>query len=430
MHLAIRERFQLNGARPYPGWTMVFVSSVCLASVFTASTATMPLLYGPVIDEFGWSRTQVTLLFTCKSIASALAALLLAGPICERFGLRCLSIGAFIVTAAGMTLFVWVDSLWTYYFAGIVLGIGVAGTFISSKLLVSRWFFRNQGFAIGVMLGGAAFGSLCYPIVFTLLEQALGWRAAFAALSLGVWLVALPLYLAKAKESPSDAEVLKETSQTHAAPSGSADSEPTREGFAALLQGQTFWLIAVSLLLAAAADAGLMQHTALYLERESGLATTTAAAAISGMLGLGFVAKAGAGWVFDRLSLKGIRIWYVLLALSIALTFSVTGTVTLIVFAFMRGIAHGGLMSEPAVVARHCYGPRLMNITVSTFVGLWAIGASLGPLLLSLLYDSQGTYRNGLILLIAAAILAAAALSRVRPAYRPNRHTEHQPRAS
>ena len=87
-------------------------------------------------------------------------------------------------------------------------------------------------------------------------------------------------------------------------------------------------------------------------------------------------------------------------------------------------------MSEPAVVAKHCFGPRFLNMTVPTFVGLWAIGASLGPLLLSLLYDSQGTYRNGLMLLIAAAILAAVALSRVQPAYRPNRQMEHQGRTS
>jgi MFS family permease len=418
MRIAILERFHSNvgSAGLYPGWTMVFVSSVSLAVVFTASTATIPLLYSPVIDEFGWSRTQATLVFTCKNVASGIAALFMVGPLCERFGLRCVSVGAFIITASGMTLFLWVDSLTSYYFAGIVLGIGVAATFISAKLLVSRWFFRNQGLALGIMLGGSALGSLCFPIMFTMLERELGWRVGFAALSIGVWCVALPLYLAKAKENPSSVDVQQERPEVPPALSVETSGDACAE-FASLLQGREFWLIAASLILAAAADAGLMQHTALYLERESGLAMTTTAFAISGMLGLGFVAKAGAGWVFDRLSLKGIQLWYVLLALSIALALSVAGTMTLIVFALMRGIAHGGLMSEPAIVAKQCYGPQRLNMTVSTFIGLWAVGASIGPLLLSLLYDAQGTYRNGFLSLIAMAVLAAIALSGVQPKF-------------
>jgi MFS family permease len=178
------------------------------------------------------------------------------------------------------------------------------------------------------------------------------------------------------------------------------------------------WWLVLSLFLVASADAGLMQHTALFLERDVGLSSSAVASAISATLGLGIVAKAGAGWIFDRYSLRGIGVWYLLLAISIALALSINGVLTLTLFAMARGVAHGGLMTAPALVAKHCYGPRLMNRTVALFIGVWATGAALGPVIMAATYDYEGTYRTGLLVLIAFSVVAAAALRRVQPLYR------------
>jgi hypothetical protein len=130
------------------------------------------------------------------------------------------------------------------------------------------------------------------------------------------------------------------------------------------------------------------------------------------------VAKGAAGWIFDRYSLRGIGFWYLLLAVSIALALSVHGALTLVLFAAVRGVAHGGLMTEPALVAKHCYGPRFMNRTVPLFIGVWATGAAIGPMIMAFAYDLQGTYRSGLLVLIAFSVVAALALRRVQPLYR------------
>lgn len=407
-----------SGVR-YRGWTMVFVSSVCLALVFASSTATMPLLYGPAMDEFGWSRTQATLVFTFKNAASAIAALFVLGPLCHRFGLRTVAVGAHIFTGAGMLVFLLVESLWTYYLAGAALGVGIAAVFVSAKVLVSRWFVKNQGLAIGVMLAGASLGSAMFPMIYTYLEAALGWRAAFAALSLGIWGVALPLYLAKAREQPSDADLSPELDAATGRIEPAPNARSLSDAYAEVLRGRGFWLIVVSLFLVAAADAGLMQHTALFLERDAGLSAAAAAAAISGTLGLGVIAKAAAGWCYDRLSLLAMSLWYVLLAVSLLLAFTVTGGLTLLLFAGVRGIAHGGLMSEPAIIAKHCFGAKLMDLTVPVLLGVWATGAAVGPMLLAVIYDAQGTYSNGFMLLVSFCLVAAVTLYLVPSASAP-----------
>lgn len=399
---------------------MVSVGFVCIVFVFGASTAVMPLIYGPVMDEFGWSRTEATLMFTYKNATSAVIALFLLGPMLERLGLRTVMLGSFVVTGIGMGSFVWIDSLWSYYLAGSIMGLGITTTIIGTNVFVSRWFVRNQGLAVGITLAGTSAGGMFFPFLAAALIDAFGWRFALASLSLGIWGIALPLYLWKAEENPSEADVLQETGpDLPDAGSRRGIGAAELDGkFADLLRGSTFWAIAASLLIVAAADAGVFQHTALFLERDAGLSSTLAAASISGTFGLGIIAKIGAGKFYDALSIRGVSIWYVLLAVSIALAFPVSGILTLALFTAVRGIAHGGVVPETAIVAKHCYGPRLMNMTLPVFTGIWAVGAGLGPVLLSLFYDTLGSYRGGLVLFIVLCLAAAALMCKVQPFYR------------
>ncbi|HEY8521275.1 MAG TPA: MFS transporter [Gammaproteobacteria bacterium] len=386
---------------------MVAVGFVCIALAFGASTATMPLIYGPVIDELGWSRTATTLLFTFKNTASAVIALLL-GPLLLRFGLRAVMIAALVVTAAGMLAFLGVRSLASYYAAGVLLGCGVASVMIAVNVLVSRWFIRNQGFAIGITLAGTSAGGLVFPLLATELIELYGWRQALAALSLSIWAIALPLYLWKARETPRHDELLVEAGDAPRPLASLDDGQPS-----APLRRATFWVVAVCLMTAAAADAGVFQHTALLIEREAGMTSGHAAGSLAAIFGLGVVAKIAAGRVYDVWSVRGAAAWYLLLALSILTALPLGGLPTLLLFTALRGIAHGGLVPQAAVLAKHCYGPRNVDVTLPTLTGFWAIGAGLGPVILASLYDATGHYRLGLLLFFVASVAAAIALHRV-----------------
>src|SRR5690606_5417958 len=131
------------------------VGFVCVALAFGASTAAMPLMYDQVMSEFGWTRTQATMIFLYKNVASAFMALFVIAPMYMRFGLRPVMVGSLILTGLGMVSFLWIGSIGTYYGAGFVLGLGVASVLVSTKVLISRWFIRRQGLAIGIVLTGS-----------------------------------------------------------------------------------------------------------------------------------------------------------------------------------------------------------------------------------------------------------------------------------
>ena len=79
----------------YPGWTMAFVAFMTFALTIGPAASTMPLIYSGVVADFGWSLTDAMLVYTYKNVASAVATLLLVGPLVARFGLRNVAVGAF-----------------------------------------------------------------------------------------------------------------------------------------------------------------------------------------------------------------------------------------------------------------------------------------------------------------------------------------------
>ena len=92
----------------YYGWWNAIASFVCLMLIFGVPTVLLPFVYGPVIDEFGWTRAQVTGIASFKFTAAALSAFV-TGFVVDRFGVRVVIVVCCFLTGAGMCGFLWVE---------------------------------------------------------------------------------------------------------------------------------------------------------------------------------------------------------------------------------------------------------------------------------------------------------------------------------
>jgi len=401
----------------YPGWGVVAIGFVLFFFSYAASS-TMPFIYDPVMKEFGWTKTQATLIYTYQSGTGALLALFVIGPAIEKFGLRTVQFCMLASVATGMATFGLVNSLGTYYLAGFLIGVGQGTTLITIKVLVARWFMRNVGLAGSIAIAGSSLGGIVFPQLVTAFMPEFGWRLTFASLSIGVYVVCLPLCLL-VKMDPTEEDVLSE-----AMPVGRTANaaETLRKAelditFRQLLRQPMFLCIMFGIILIAAVDQGLFQHTVLYLTHNVGLSPELTASAVSVTFIVGFLAKFFSGGFFDRTSMKGVSFWYILVAVATALAFPIQGAMTVMLFAAARGIVHGGLVSESPVIAKHVYGPKFMNRVMPVMNGFFAVGSSIGPVLLALIADRFG-YGVGFAVFTAIPIIAALLIWQVKPLYR------------
>ncbi len=166
---------------------------LCLAQlfimlVFINYSAVLPLLK----QEWGMSNTQAGTIFSAYQLGYIASGVLLSA-LTDRFNTRNIFIAATLWSATANLLF----ALYAHdYASGLLLrgltGIGMGGTYMPGLKLVAERFPSNQrGKAVGIYVGALLLGGSFSLALTGGITALAGWRVAFAACSLGVYLGAL-----------------------------------------------------------------------------------------------------------------------------------------------------------------------------------------------------------------------------------------------
>lgn len=382
-------------------WWIVFAAFLCLVFMFAIPTFMIPVLYSPIIDEFGWSRTQVTLFATVKFTAGAAVGVAF-GFLLDRLSIRKIVLASGVLSGMAMLAFLGIDSLVKFYAVGLALGIGAIGIMVSMKVLVSRSFHERQGLAIGMALLGTSVGGALIRAITPSLAASFGWRGAVAVMSGGIWFIALPLFF----------WIVRDEEQSDAAPQTASAVD-----MSAVLRNRSFWLLGLAVVLIGFADQAMSQHFVLYLDKDVGLGLAMAAGAASIASLISIAGKVGFGWLYDKLSVRGVMICYMLMAISALIAIPAEGTILLGALVLTRGLAHGGAIVDIPVMSKHCFGPKLLGRTIGLLTACVTIGFAAGPPIVGYLYDTQGTYRYAFMMLSAMAVAAGLVILAVKPVY-------------
>lgn len=392
-------------------WVVLVIAFSLVFFSFGVPNFSLPWIYRPAMDEFGWSNAQVNLLSTAKFLVGALAALGM-GIMIDRVGGKVSVLLGALSGGFAMLMFLVATNLPIYYLAGGMLGLSASSIVAAMKVIVSRLFDINQGIAIGIVLGGTSAGQLVMPLIWSpLLDAGINWREIFAMLSLGSFLISTPLWIIFMAKTGKTQDIINASSAAH------KDGLTMWGHFKEVCQEKGFWLLAIAIFLVSAVDQALMQNYVTFLRSDRGLNHRDFAWLVSLVSVLAIASKVGSGWFYDRFSIPGIRFFYFMLGASVILALPVTGIGTMAIFLIVRNVAHGGMIVEAPVITKHYLGPRNLGMTigvVSVFVNL---GFAAGPPLLGYLYDLNGNYTFGFVLYSAVAILAGICLLPLKPRY-------------
>ena len=397
-------------------WPIIVASFLTIVFTFGIPTMVMPVIYSPIIDEFGWGRAQVTFVATLKFGAGAVFGIFF-GVIVDKFSIRKIVAVASCLSAIAMLGFLWVQSLWQFYLVGLVLGMGSISCMIAIKVLVSQRFMHQQGLAIGAALLGTSVAGIFTPPLATWLIGIYGWRMTVALLSIGIWTVALPVFLRIVKES-QDAEIEGAGPADSSSQTKREESAAAAIDFSDVLRSRSFWMIGLAVSLIGFVDQSMGQHLMLYLIEDVKFSREDAAWVLSAVFGVSIAGKLGFGWLYDKLSVKGVMLCYFLMSVAVLLMFPISILSALVAFIITRGLAHGGSIVDIPVLSKHCFGPKVLGKTIGILTACVTIGFAIGPPLVGYMYDTQGSYRNAFIMLAVASIAAGLSLLGVKTTYR------------
>lgn len=251
----------------------------------------------------------------------------------------------------------------------------------------------------------------------------MNWRSIISMLSLGSLLIATPLWIIFMSRSGAVQEVINAGAVTN------KDEPGMWQHCKEISRDKGFWLIAVAIFLVSAVDQAMMQNYVSFLRLDRGIdyRAITWTASFAGILAV--AAKVASGWFYDRFSIPGIRLFYLMLAVSVILALPVAGIGTLILFLTVRGVAHGGMIVEVPILTKHYLGTRNLGMTIGLVSVCVNLGFAAGPPLLGYFSDVNGNYTVGLIVFSLAALVGTILLLPIKPKYwtPPSRKQQDQP---
>jgi predicted MFS family arabinose efflux permease len=238
--------------------------------------------------------------------------------------------------------------------------------------------------------------------------EAYGWRVTMGYMSMGVLLIALPAWLIAIR---LNRDLRNTVSRTSASSTGLWDH------FRVISRDRNFWLIALGIFLVSGIDQAMMHNYVLFLREDKGLDWRAISWGGSLLAVVGVLAKIGSGWVYDRLSIRGIMLFYIMLGISIFMGLPVVGVSSMIAFLVVRGVAHGGLIVDVPILTKHYFGMQHIGLTIGIMALFMQLGFAVGPPILGRMADSTGNYTTGFLAYGSLAIVAALTLVTVKPRY-------------
>ncbi len=357
----------------------------------------LPFYYDFMVQQFGWTRGQVTSGNALSKLVVGPVFGFIAGWMVDRFGPRRLMMAGILMAGAALVGLGSISTLGMFYFFYLFNALGyVCGGPLPNQVLLSRWFVKARGKAMGFAYLGIGLGGAAVPWISHLLVQRFGWQNALRALGLLVILIALPAAFL-AKEPPER--------KKSGAPAGFAES------------GGAFTTIPFFLLTLGSMT---QQNLKLFLSLDLHFAQSQAARVLSLVLGFSIIGRLLMGWLADRFSKKYVMLLiYLLVAAAIPLLLVGRSQAAVYTFAAVFGIGLGGDYMIVPLMTAEIFGVQFLGRLLGVILTAGSVAEAVSPWLVGRLRDATGSYSAGFLALIGMALLGAAAVAMLPKGQKP-----------
>jgi sugar phosphate permease len=397
--------------RAFHGWRIVAIMLAAQTVTGGATTYAYSLFLRPIGSDLGIEPARLGLGQTGYLLAMMILGPMVGAALDQRSIRRLVASGAifFALGFAGMALSSSLWALCAWYWGVVSLGALLTGPVPANKL-VTHWFVRMRGRALGISsIGASAGGIVIVPLCAWAIPN-LGWRVALLLVGALAGFAIAPAVWRMLVDRPEDCGQTPDGDGAALSALGAAEAQ--RIPFRALLARADYWGIALCFGLAFAVVASLMSFFGLYVER-SGLGAGTAALAISSLSTASIPGKVLFGTAAEQIDPRKL-VW-----LGIGMQMAFVGVLwsqppawLLIAASAVVGLSLGGLLPMQGALVAGNFG----RASFGSVMG--AMGPIMTPLMVLAIAAAtrfSGSYERLFEGFLAAQLLAALALALVRP---------------
>jgi MFS family permease len=382
-------------------YAWIVLAAACVLSIISrADSASFAVFVDPLAELFDWKRGDISLAYSLAFLCS-MPAMLAFGWLGDRYGARVLMLGASVMISIGTVLLGMIQELWhLYVLYGVFVGaLGNAAFQVLLPVIVTRWFEKKMGLALGFYWAALGAGPAIFAPLFRWMIETRGWESAFQVIGLafGAILLAFSMLI---RTSPAEMG-LSAYGAEDAGTKGSAGGAAVT--LRSVLASRPVWLLMGCHHLGCAGHAVVLAH-GVSMATHHGIPGLQAAGVLSTIAGVSIVSRFTFSLLTERFGGRTVLSWAIFgQSTSILMLLFATEAWHFYVFAVVFGICYGGEMVGFPIINRQMFGPSAPLSSIFSFEMIGAsTGMALGGWIGGVLYDHSGDYTSAI--LVAAAI--------------------------
>jgi len=393
------------------GWIIVGISTLALLISNGLSIGGIPVFYKHVqTDLVNSGAVAPDRVQSVYGLAPALTFLFagflapIAGYLIQKLKARTMMVIGCFILGGGLLIYSQATAPPFIYLAHALLGtsLGFVGVLVCT-VLVSNWFTRRRGAALGIVLTGTSFGGVIIPLVATPLIQNYGWRTAMILISLIIWIILLPAAIFLVKNRPSEiGEVPDGKSGQRSAVSGQTeeteDQSPKTEDrhlkgltLGEALRTPIFWIFSLCAALIFYAIFVVSQQLNLYLQGSRiGFTAQQASFVQSLLFALSVIGKFLFGFLSDKFPPTRVMLVSATTMFLATLVFLFFNDKTVYLFAVFFGLNYGGTFVLLQLLVADYFGLKEYGKILGVITVIETIGGAAGTIITGRIADANG----------------------------------------
>ncbi len=398
-------------SKKFYGWYQVIIAWVM---AFLLGGTAVNLYFKPILDEFGWSRAELSLAIAVVLVALAILSPFI-GKMIDCFGPRLMLLVSILAQVASAAVNGMAGSLWQIYIGRFLYEFKPTH---ATQVLLNRWFVVFRGRALGIASTGVPLGTLLLSPLAQYLILHWGWRTSLIFWA-GVNLVVLLPLLAFIKNRPQDIGLepdgleLTEDYQKAVSDLPQAKTHDT-SGLALSKSAKTvaFWLLSGTQLICGIGCGFIMTHLVIFAT-DIGYSAMIGAVFMSIIGGANLLGVLAAGHFSDyKKRNRVLSLTHLVRSLSfvtIVIAVLVGGGTLWLLYLAMVLFGIGWFTTAPlaAGLAADLFGYKQMGTILGVVMAFHYVGMAIGALGGGVVFTQTGSYLGVFIVQGCLEFLAA-----------------------
>ena len=414
--------------KTFYGWWVTVAAFLTFGIAVGLPYYNMPFFYDYFQREFHWTKGQITFGFPL----AALATLWIGPVLVPRYSPRKLILlGTALTCAAFVGFGTMHGALWVYYAMWFVYTVGyILSGPIPHQLVISHWFRRNRGKAMGILYVGVGLVGFLGSYIVKPLTEGTSFHTALIVWG-ALMFLAWPIGIFVIRDRAADKGLFPDGDSQ--AP---AENLLQSRSYADLLHRPSFWLLLLGSFCSIGAIGAINFHMKfVFLDQgfsdrtKEGLSLLNSTWRVASMtiLATSIAGRLAMGGLSDRFPKKWVMTaTYFLVAATIPMLLTVSPSRSPVAFAVLFGFGMGADYMLIPLMAAEQFGVNTLARAMAIILPVNTIGQTWFPYFVSILRERFGSYSIALGAVFAVSVIGAISIL-LMPRHEPEHETLRLP---